>query len=152
MAGLKTCLVIHSPDTTAEYLLNCKIGTSPIRCKDNLSAVRLETTKVRPLASLCFYIASGLIVYLPETDVSLTSWQMLLEPLKQLQEADSRLNMTNGVLEGVGMWSVFWLYHKKERVWISLFEHIFMPPSPKFSRWWEKSLGCFRGWTPLFQH
>ncbi|XP_030450050.2 uncharacterized protein At1g26090, chloroplastic [Syzygium oleosum] len=71
MAGLKTCLVIHSPDTTAEYLLNCKIGTSPIRCKDNLSAVRLETTK------------------------------MLLEPLKQLQEADSRLNMTNGVLKGV---------------------------------------------------
>lgn len=71
MAGLKTCLVMHSSDTTAEYLLNCKIGTSPIKCKDNLSAVRLETTK------------------------------MLLEPLKRLQEADSRLNMTNGVLEGV---------------------------------------------------
>lgn len=73
---------MHSSDTTAEYLLNCKIGTSPIKCKDNLSAVRLETTK------------------------------MLLEPLKRLQEADSRLNMTNGVLEGVGggrrAWGASW--------------------------------------------
>lgn len=46
MSGLKTCLVIHSQDPTAEYLLNCKIGPSPIKCNDNLSAVRLETTKV----------------------------------------------------------------------------------------------------------
>lgn len=46
MAGLKTCLVIHSQDPTAEYLLNCKIGTSPITCNNNLSAIRLETTKV----------------------------------------------------------------------------------------------------------
>lgn len=29
--------------------------------------------------------------------------QMLLEPLKRLKEADARLNMTQGVLEGVGM-------------------------------------------------
>lgn len=29
--------------------------------------------------------------------------QMLLEPLKQLKQADARLNMTQGVLEGVGM-------------------------------------------------
>lgn len=31
---------------------------------------------------------------------------MLLEPLKRLKQADSRLNMTQGVLEGVGMWSL----------------------------------------------
>ncbi|KAL3824060.1 hypothetical protein ACJIZ3_020089 [Penstemon smallii] len=71
MSGLNTCLVIHSQDPTAEYLLNCKIGPSPIKCNDNLSAVRLETTK------------------------------MILEPLKRLKQADARLNMTQGVLEGV---------------------------------------------------
>nr|XP_016506058.1 PREDICTED: uncharacterized protein At1g26090, chloroplastic-like isoform X1 [Nicotiana tabacum]XP_016506059.1 PREDICTED: uncharacterized protein At1g26090, chloroplastic-like isoform X2 [Nicotiana tabacum] len=71
MAGLKTCLVIHSQDPTAEYLLNCKIGTTPVMCNGNLSAVRLETTK------------------------------MLLEPLNKLKQADARLNMTQGVLEGV---------------------------------------------------
>lgn len=72
-AGLKTCLVIQSQDPTADYLLNCKIGTSPITCNNNLSAVRLETTK------------------------------MLLEPLNRLKQADARLNMTQGVLEGVAM-------------------------------------------------
>jgi len=46
MAGLNTCLVIHSQDITADYLLNCKIGTSHVECSKNLSAVRLETTKV----------------------------------------------------------------------------------------------------------
>ncbi|KAL8549372.1 hypothetical protein ACS0TY_008270 [Phlomoides rotata] len=71
MLGLKTCLVIQSQDPTAEYLLNCKIGPSPIKCNDNLSAVRPETTK------------------------------MILEPLKRLKQADARLNMTQGVLEGV---------------------------------------------------
>ncbi|KAA8532749.1 hypothetical protein F0562_032782 [Nyssa sinensis] len=71
MAGLKTYLVIHSQDPTADYLLNCKIGTSPLACNKNLSAVRLETTK------------------------------MLLEPLNQMKQADAHLNMTQGVLEGV---------------------------------------------------
>ncbi|XP_071703416.1 ATPase GET3D, chloroplastic isoform X2 [Rutidosis leptorrhynchoides] len=71
MAGLKTCLVIHSQDPTADYILNCKIGTIPITCNDNLSAVRLETTK------------------------------MILEPLSKLKQADARLNLTQGVLEGV---------------------------------------------------
>ncbi|XP_023756089.2 uncharacterized protein At1g26090, chloroplastic [Lactuca sativa] len=71
MAGLKTCLVIHSQDPTADYILNCKIGATPVTCNDNLSAVRLETTK------------------------------MILEPLNQLKQADARLNMTQGVLEGV---------------------------------------------------
>ncbi|XP_031098775.1 uncharacterized protein At1g26090, chloroplastic [Ipomoea triloba] len=71
MAGLKTYLVIHSQDPTAEYLLNCKIGTSPVACNANLSAVRLETTK------------------------------MLLKPLNRLKEADTRLNMTQGILEEV---------------------------------------------------
>ncbi|XP_038726006.1 uncharacterized protein At1g26090, chloroplastic isoform X2 [Tripterygium wilfordii] len=71
MAGLDTCLVIQSQDPTAEFLLNCKIGTSPVMCCDNLSAVRLETTKI------------------------------ILEPLNLLKQADARLNMTQGVLEGV---------------------------------------------------
>lgn len=47
MSGLSTCLVLQNQDPTADYLLNCKIGTSPIVFNDNLSAVRLETTKVR---------------------------------------------------------------------------------------------------------
>ncbi|KAK9064633.1 hypothetical protein SSX86_016015 [Deinandra increscens subsp. villosa] len=71
MAGLKTCLVIHSQDPTADYILNCKIGATPVTCNDNLSAVRLETTK------------------------------MILEPLGKLKQADARLNLTQGVLEGV---------------------------------------------------
>lgn len=71
MAGLNTCLVIHSQDTTADYLLNCKIGTSYVTCRKNLSAVRLETTK------------------------------MLLEPLKLLKQADAQLNMTQGTLGGI---------------------------------------------------
>lgn len=45
-AGFRTCLVTHSQDLAAEYLLNCKIGTDPSICSNNLSAVRLETTKV----------------------------------------------------------------------------------------------------------
>ncbi|CAM8936681.1 unnamed protein product [Rhodiola kirilowii] len=71
MVGLKTCLVIHSQDPTAEFLLNCKLGTSPIKLSNHLSAVRLETTK------------------------------MLLEPLNKFKQADARLNLTHGVLEGV---------------------------------------------------
>ncbi|WJZ96949.1 hypothetical protein VitviT2T_015590 [Vitis vinifera] len=88
MTGFNTCLVIHSQDPTAEYLLNCKIGTFPIICNNNLSVVRLETTK------------------------------MLLEPLHLLKKANAELNITQGVLEGVvgeelgvlpGMDSVFTL-------------------------------------------
>ncbi|XP_017970736.1 PREDICTED: uncharacterized protein At1g26090, chloroplastic isoform X1 [Theobroma cacao] len=71
MSGLSTCLVLHGQDRTAEYLLNCKIESSPIVYRDNLSVVRLETT------------------------------EMLLEPLNQLKQADARLNLTQGVLEGV---------------------------------------------------
>ncbi|KAH9707579.1 hypothetical protein KPL70_012614 [Citrus sinensis] len=83
MAGLSTCLVLHSQDPTAEYILNCKIGNSPVVCNSNLSAVRIETTK------------------------------MFLEPLNWLKQADARLNMTQGVLGGVelgvlpGMDSIF---------------------------------------------
>ncbi|XP_021754847.1 uncharacterized protein At1g26090, chloroplastic-like isoform X2 [Chenopodium quinoa] len=50
-------------------LLN--IGTTPAICSDNLSVVRLETTK------------------------------MLLEPLKRLKKADASVNMTQGALEGI---------------------------------------------------
>ncbi|KAL0698879.1 hypothetical protein Bca4012_055001 [Brassica carinata] len=71
LAGLSTCLVVQSQDPSADFLLGSKIGTSPTLINDNLSVVRLETTK------------------------------MLLEPLKQLKQADARLNMTQGVLEGV---------------------------------------------------
>ncbi|KAK4608738.1 hypothetical protein RGQ29_002222 [Quercus rubra] len=71
LAGLSTCLVIHSQDPTADYLLNCKIGTSPVICNNNLSAVRLETSK------------------------------LILEPLNRVKQADAHLNMTQGVLEGI---------------------------------------------------
>ncbi|KAK3222624.1 hypothetical protein Dsin_009649 [Dipteronia sinensis] len=60
MSGLSTCLVFHAQDPTPDFLLNCKIGTSPILCNNNLSAVRLETTK------------------------------MLLEPLNRLKQADAQ--------------------------------------------------------------
>lgn len=71
LAGLSTCLVIHSQDPTADFLLNCKIGTSPVICNNNLSAVRLETSK------------------------------LILEPLNRVKQADAHLNMTQGVLEGI---------------------------------------------------
>ncbi|KAI4313980.1 hypothetical protein L6164_026923 [Bauhinia variegata] len=71
MVGLNTCLVIHGQDPTADYLLNCKIGTSGVQCNKNLSAVRLETTK------------------------------MVLEPLNRLKQADAQINMTQGVLGGI---------------------------------------------------
>ncbi|XP_054825269.1 uncharacterized protein At1g26090, chloroplastic isoform X2 [Prosopis cineraria] len=71
MAGLNTCLVIQNQDTTADYLLNCKIGNSQVECSKNLSAVRLETTK------------------------------MLLEPLNRLKQADAQLNLTQGTLGGI---------------------------------------------------
>ncbi|XVF42989.1 hypothetical protein PTKIN_Ptkin02bG0004100 [Pterospermum kingtungense] len=71
MAGLSTCLVLQGQDRTADYLLNCKIQSSPVVCSDNLSVVRLETSK------------------------------LLLEPLNELKKADARLNLTQGVLEGV---------------------------------------------------
>ncbi|EPS66943.1 hypothetical protein M569_07833, partial [Genlisea aurea] len=71
LTGLQTCLVIHSQDLMAEFLLDAKIGPSPVQCSRNLSAVRFETTK------------------------------MILEPIKNLKKADARLNLTQGVLEGV---------------------------------------------------
>ncbi|PQM34107.1 uncharacterized protein Pyn_22314 [Prunus yedoensis var. nudiflora] len=71
MAGFSTCLVIHTQDPTAEFFLNCKIGSSSTLCNSNLSALRFETT------------------------------QMLLGPLKELKQADARLNTTQGVLEGI---------------------------------------------------
>ncbi|KAL9225992.1 hypothetical protein vseg_001853 [Gypsophila vaccaria] len=70
-AGLRTCLVTHSQDFAAEYLLNCKIGKDPVVCSSNLSAVRLETTK------------------------------LLIDPLKQLKKADARVNTSQRSLEGI---------------------------------------------------
>ncbi|KAH7682687.1 arsenite-transporting ATPase protein [Dioscorea alata] len=69
--GLNTCLVVHSQDKTAEELMGCNIGNSPTECKNNLSIVRLETSK------------------------------MLLEPLERMKKVDARLNLTQGVLDGV---------------------------------------------------
>ncbi|KAM0944286.1 putative HSP20-like chaperone, anion-transporting ATPase-like domain, arsA, HSP20-like protein [Dioscorea sansibarensis] len=69
--GLNTCLVVHSQDKTAEELMGCKFGNSPTECKNNLSIVRLETSK------------------------------MLLEPLERMKKVDARLNLTQGVLDGV---------------------------------------------------
>ncbi|XP_078439254.1 P-loop containing nucleoside triphosphate hydrolases superfamily protein [Wolffia australiana] len=69
--GLRTCLVVHSQDPTPNFLMGCEIGTSPVTCNKNLVAVRLETTK------------------------------LLLEPLNQVKKADTRVNLSQGVLEGV---------------------------------------------------
>ena len=44
----------HSQDLVAEYLLNQRIGTDPTVCSDNLSAVRLQTTKVCVYSSFVF--------------------------------------------------------------------------------------------------
>ena len=52
--GLRTCLLIHSQDPTVEHLIGCKIGNSPTLCNDNLSVVRLETTKVFQSSFLLF--------------------------------------------------------------------------------------------------
>ncbi|MQL98651.1 hypothetical protein Taro_031369 [Colocasia esculenta] len=68
--GLRTCLIIQSQDSTAESLMGCKIGKSPVICNENLSALRLETTK------------------------------MILEPLDRMKKADARINFTQGILEG----------------------------------------------------
>ncbi|KAK1321488.1 Uncharacterized protein QJS10_CPA03g00433 [Acorus calamus] len=51
--------------------MGCKFGSSPTQFSDNLSVVRLETTK------------------------------LILEPLERIKRADSRLNLTQGILEGV---------------------------------------------------
>lgn len=69
--GLQTCFVVQSQDTTAEHLMGCKIGTSPSKCAQNLSVIRLETIK------------------------------MILGPLNRVKKADARINSTQGILEGV---------------------------------------------------
>lgn len=56
LSGLRTCLVIRNQDPTPEYLLDCKIGNSPVECSHNLSAVRLETTQV------CFPFTSLFVI------------------------------------------------------------------------------------------
>ncbi|XP_078149336.1 P-loop containing nucleoside triphosphate hydrolases superfamily protein [Carex rostrata] len=71
--GLRTCLVVHSQDPTAENLMGCSFQTTPTQCgtNTNLFAVKLETTK------------------------------MLLEPLDRLKKVDARLNLTQGILEKI---------------------------------------------------
>ncbi|KAL9254156.1 hypothetical protein AKJ16_DCAP03497 [Drosera capensis] len=69
--GMKTCLVTSSQDRTADFLLNSKIGTDLVVCGNNLSAIRFETA------------------------------QLLLLPLQQLIEADARINMSQGFLQGI---------------------------------------------------
>ncbi|RZC61210.1 hypothetical protein C5167_022968 [Papaver somniferum] len=127
--GLNTCLVIQSQDPTAEYLMGCKIGTSPTQCNNNLSVVRFDTTKVllkrnrRDVSLRASTIQEDIgkeTIPLDDHYVALVAvrWlaQMLLEPLNQLKKADARLNFTQGVIEGVvgeelgvlpGMGSIF---------------------------------------------
>ncbi|KAG0498381.1 hypothetical protein HPP92_003072 [Vanilla planifolia] len=69
--GLRTCLVLHSQDLTADQLVGCTIGNSPAMISEGLYAVRLQTSK------------------------------MFLEPLVRMKKVDARLNLTQGVLEGV---------------------------------------------------
>lgn len=45
--GLRTCLLIQSQDPTADTLLGQKLGNNPALFRNgNLTAIRLETTKV----------------------------------------------------------------------------------------------------------
>ncbi|KAJ3692430.1 hypothetical protein LUZ60_012780 [Juncus effusus] len=69
--GLNTCLVSHTQDPTIEHLMGLKLQNTPTKCGTNLSAVKLETSK------------------------------MLLEPLDRLKKVDARLNLTQGILEGI---------------------------------------------------
>ncbi|XP_020582586.1 uncharacterized protein At1g26090, chloroplastic isoform X2 [Phalaenopsis equestris] len=70
--GLQTCLVIHSQDIiTVEQLMGCTIGDFPTMISENLFAVQLRTSK------------------------------MLLEPLDRMKKVDARMNLTQGILEGV---------------------------------------------------
>ncbi|TVU28202.1 hypothetical protein EJB05_19711 [Eragrostis curvula] len=69
--GFKTCLAIQSQDPSAEQLMGCNIGTSLTECAANLSAIKLQTSK------------------------------MLLEPLDRLKKVDAQANFTQGVLEGI---------------------------------------------------
>ncbi|KAF3332719.1 Anion-transporting ATPase [Carex littledalei] len=69
--GLRTCLVVHSQDPTAENLMGCRLQSTPTECGTNLFAIKLETSK------------------------------MLLEPLDRLKKVDARLNLTQGILEKI---------------------------------------------------
>ena len=98
--GLKTCLVVNSLDPVPSYLMDCKIGTSPVLCNENLFAVRLETTKV------IFFLSHSpqVLISAVECNVTFLNFlQMLLEPLDQVKKADTRINFSQGALEGVGM-------------------------------------------------
>jgi arsenite-transporting ATPase len=47
-AGMQTCLVLQSQDPSADYLLGCKIGSTPTAFSDGaLDVLRLESTKVK---------------------------------------------------------------------------------------------------------
>ncbi|KAJ3686003.1 hypothetical protein LUZ61_015167 [Rhynchospora tenuis] len=69
--GLRTCLVVHSQDPTAELLMGCRLQNTPTECGTNLFAVKLETSK------------------------------MILEPLERLKKVDASLNLTQGILERI---------------------------------------------------
>lgn len=55
MEGLKTCLLVHSQDPTVEKLMGCRIGSSPRVCDNNVSVVRLETSKVSVMIIFCLF-------------------------------------------------------------------------------------------------
>jgi hypothetical protein len=52
--GFKTCLAIQSQDPTAEQLMGCKIGNSLTGCAANLSAIKLQTSKVKCFVQTIF--------------------------------------------------------------------------------------------------
>ncbi|KAL9263943.1 hypothetical protein AKJ16_DCAP08168 [Drosera capensis] len=111
--GLKTCLVTSSQDRTADFLLNSKIGTDLIVCGNNLYAIRFETA------------------------------QLLLQPLQQLKEADARINMSQGFLQGKS-WECF-------REWILYFLSLLWLDWESWSIWecgWKFDVVVYDGTSP----
>lgn len=57
---MRTCLVVHSQDPTAEHLMGCRLQNTPTECGTNLCAVKLETSKVcfnfESLLICCFFL------------------------------------------------------------------------------------------------
>ncbi|MQM18589.1 hypothetical protein Taro_051584 [Colocasia esculenta] len=100
--GPRTCLIIQSQDSSAENLMGCKIGKSPVICNENLSALRLETTKVSIFLAQVIRFFQKLLS-LKVANSLLFFFNMILEPLDRMKKADARINFTQGILEGVGM-------------------------------------------------
>lgn len=157
MEGLKTCLVIQSQDPTADYLLNCKIGTSPIKCNNNLSAVRLETTKVCSPFNLfpCLHIMLKLQSKLISSNEPIPCCRCFLnlstEWRKQMLVLIWHRELLKGWVCNTGF--QFKGFTISERFYLHLLFLIFMSSmvlSSWCSRWLEKSLVYFLEWILYF--